>query len=162
MKTKHIIIICIIFVCLLISGAWLIYQSNFKSKVPNTTTINITDNISPTKIYDTYSGILPCADCTGVKTIIKFYKERIDSTSGSYVRSEVHLGADTKPIETKGDWKIIKGSKSDPNAEVYEMNVNSIGSSHYFQKLNRTTIKLLNKQLAEIQSSRNYILTKQN
>ena len=43
-----------------------------------------------------YSGTLPCADCSGIKTVLTLNQD------GTYAMSETYLGKQDKPFEAKG------------------------------------------------------------
>lgn len=52
----------------------------------------------------TYSGVLPCADCEGIATIITLNKAQ-----RSYRMQEQYLGKNEAPVRTDGTYKIING-----------------------------------------------------
>ena len=109
----------------------------------------------------TFKGTLPCADCSGLETVITFTKKDTNSAEGAYSMTETYTGKSVKPIETKGDWTTIRGTKKDANATVYQLNPEKPDESEYYLKVDGTHIKMLDKQENEIKSPMNFTLTKQ-
>lgn len=100
----------------------------------------------------TYSGTLPCADCSGLETRLSLTKSSEFSAEGTYVLKETYVGKDVKPLETKGDWTTLRGTPTNENATVYELNPDKKEDSRYFLKDSDDEIKMLNKDLNEIES----------
>lgn len=73
----------------------------------------------------TFSGRLPCADCSGIQTSIAFYAE--DSTQspvGYYVRTSEYLGKTTVFIDA-GHLLVQKGTPDTPDRTVYSLQSNT-------------------------------------
>jgi copper homeostasis protein (lipoprotein) len=51
-----------------------------------------------TAVYGNYEGVIPCADCPGIKT------ELFLSQDGLFRLSETYLSRSTQPIVTTGQW----------------------------------------------------------
>lgn len=72
----------------------------------------------------TYEGLLPCADCEGIKTVVTLNKDN------TYVIKELYVGKDMKPQESKGTFKWDdKGQKilfSDKNRPPYFVGENTL------------------------------------
>ena len=72
----------------------------------------------------TYEGVLPCADCEGIKTVVTINYDK------TYVTKEIYLGKDPAPIESKGTFKWDdKGQKivfSDANRHAYFVGENTL------------------------------------
>ena len=72
----------------------------------------------------TYEGMLPCADCEGIKSVVTINSDK------TYVTKETYMGKDDKPIETKGTFKWDdKGQKitlSDSKRHSYFVGENTL------------------------------------
>ncbi len=72
----------------------------------------------------TYEGLLPCADCEGIKTVITVNKDN------TYVIKEIYSGGEIVPVESKGnfiwDEKGQKISFSDVNRHSYFVGENTL------------------------------------
>jgi predicted secreted protein len=73
----------------------------------------------------TFSGKLPCADCSGIQTSIAFFAEDLSqSPVGYYVRTSDYLGKPTVFIDS-GHLLVQKGTPDDPNHTVYSLKSNT-------------------------------------
>jgi predicted secreted protein len=78
-------------------------------------------------LQGTYSGKLPCADCSGLLTSIAFYAESAQSPAGYYVRTSTYLGApkgDVVSIDA-GHYLLQKGTPDTPNRTVISLRPNT-------------------------------------
>ena len=97
MKTTHINCLSIILLLCLTSC-----NSEKKKKIQTegSQTQSMADNSMTSLDWDgTYEGLLPCADCEGIKTIVTINQDN------TYVMKETYLGKNTIPYETKGTFK---------------------------------------------------------
>lgn len=123
MKTSPIYLSFILLAFLLSSC-----NSNKKNakKIHDTTEINtVADNSMNSLDWEgTYEGVLPCADCEGIKTVLSI------NYDNKYVLKEIYLGKDSTPFETKGTFKWDdSGQKitfSDPNRHAYFVGENTL------------------------------------
>jgi predicted secreted protein len=81
-------------------------------------------------LQGTYSGKLPCADCSGLLTSIAFYAESAQSPAGYYVRTSTYLGApkgDVVSIDA-GHYLLQRGTPDKPNWTVFSLQSNTSDS----------------------------------
>ena len=81
-------------------------------------------------LQGTYSGKLPCADCSGLLTSIAFYAESAQTPAGYYVRTSTYLGApkgDVVSIDA-GHYLLQKGTPDKPNWTVFSLQSNTSDS----------------------------------
>lgn len=71
--------------------------SDTKELAPEAVRVDV--NSSPSSWSGTYEGVLPCADCEGIKTEITLNKD------SSFLKKMIYLGKDSTVFEQKG---IIK------------------------------------------------------
>lgn len=57
-------------------------------------------------VEGTFAGILPCADCEGIKTELMLHAD------GTYMLSETYLGKKDKPFEGQGKWTASADGKT--------------------------------------------------
>jgi hypothetical protein len=72
-----------------------------------------------------YQGTLPCADCSGLDTVLRLYaKGKFDTTYAFYVRTQTYRGAPHGDVtlSDRGDWAVLRGDAIDDNATVYQLN----------------------------------------
>ncbi|WP_185955274.1 copper resistance protein NlpE [Solitalea koreensis] len=110
---------------------------------------------------EVYEGILPCADCEGIKTKITFYVD----TTNAYEMEVVYIGRnDNKPIISTGKYTIEFGYGKDIDAALYVLNYNQPGHERYFVKLSRDPRRLImldrNRQIIYSKSKISYKLTR--
>lgn len=105
--------------------------------------------------HGTYEGILPCADCEGIKTIVTINEDN------TYVVKDTYLGDDTTSFESKGTFKWDDtGQKiilSDSERHPYFVGENTLtlldaegnkatGDLKSFYVLNKVTDQLVGKK----------------
>jgi copper homeostasis protein (lipoprotein) len=79
----------------------------------------------------TYSGKLPCADCSGLLTSIAFYAEgSTQSPAGYYVRTSTYLGAPKGNVVSidAGHYLLQKGTPDKPDWTVFTLQSNTSDS----------------------------------
>lgn len=159
---KKLLVILVILLPVAFIVGYLLFSARSKPTTVGQQAVNPTDTPFPTMvgIPTTYVGTLPCADCSGLKVQLTMYRENPSQTSGKYDIQNTYLGTKGKPQYTKGTWKTITGDKTDPKATVFMLTADK-GDTQYFFKINENKVKMLSKQLAEIQSPFNYTLVKQ-
>jgi NlpE N-terminal domain len=71
-----------------------------------------------------YKGTLPCADCSGLDTVLRLYaKGKFDTTYAFYVRTQTYRGAPHGDVvlTDRGDWAVLRGDATDENATAYQL-----------------------------------------
>lgn len=110
---------------------------------------------------ETYSGVLPCADCSGLQTVLTLSREEAYQSFGTYELKEIYEGKSVEPLITKGRWILRQGTPSDSNASIYELHPDDSDEVDYYQKVTNMQLKMLGSDQKEIDSPFNYTLTKQ-
>jgi heat shock protein HslJ len=97
----------------------------------------------------TYQGVLPCADCEGIKTQIVLNKDL------SYILETQYLGKDEKVFQSKGTFKWNEsGSKitlDNENKQMYQVGENQI--FHLDKDGNRITGEFANNYILEMEKT---------
>jgi predicted secreted protein len=96
-------------------------------------------------LVGTYSGKLPCADCSGILTTVAFYAASPQQMSDTYyVRTMKYLGAprgDTVFVSA-GKWSLKKGTPANPNGVTYAIGSNTSDQSESYLLKGDTLIAL--------------------
>ena len=159
----------IIFLGLILVVVLFAYGSKLGRNLP----LSLPTNTGPTPISseslvtgtpiskDTYAGVLPCADCSGLLTKITFSRDQAYQAFGTYVMEETYEGKSDTPYITKGEWHQERGIPSDPYASLYVLTQADGGQDSYYLQVNPTTIEMLGSNRSKIDSPFNMTLTKQ-
>jgi copper homeostasis protein (lipoprotein) len=76
-------------------------------------------------LFGVYKGMMPCADCDGLETVLRLYaKGKFDTTYAFYVRTQTYRGAPHGDVtfSDRGEWTVLRGDATDPDATVYQLN----------------------------------------
>jgi len=76
-------------------------------------------------LFGVYKGTMPCADCSGLQTVLRLYaKGKFDTTYAFYVRTQTYRGAPHGDVtfSDRGQWTVLRGDATDPDATVYQLN----------------------------------------
>ena len=89
-------------------------------------------------LQGTYSGKLPCADCSALLTSIAFYSEgSAQSPAGYYVRTSTYMGAPKGNVVSidAGHYLLQKGTPDTPDRTVFTLQSNTSDNleSYLFQ-----------------------------
>ncbi|HSW96966.1 MAG TPA: copper resistance protein NlpE [Candidatus Saccharimonadales bacterium] len=107
---------------------------------------------TPQQITQTYTGVFPCADCSGLDTTLTLTMSTHEARQGTYTLEEVYKGKDLKPFTTSGTWNLSKGSIDNPNAIILALQTAKTKEMSYFQILNPETLEMLDQEKKEISS----------
>lgn len=136
--------------------------------------MTLSSNVMPTPIpadavitgepvfKETYTGVLPCADCSGLQTTLTFSRKEAYQSFGTYELQENYEGKSVQPLITTGKWTMLHGTPSNSNAVVYELRPTDSEEVDYYLKVNNTQIMMLDSNQNVIDSPFNFTLTKQN
>lgn len=115
---------------------------------------------TPHSLEDRYSGLLPCADCSGIQTDISLWRDTTEADYGTFTEKEVYIDRNDDPVITNGQWSLLHGNSTDPDAIIFQLNPEESSESMYFLKVDDKNIKQLDVDKEEINSQMNYILEK--
>jgi len=76
-------------------------------------------------LFGVYKGTMPCADCSGLDTVLRLYaKGKFDTTYAFYVRTQTYRGAPHGDVtfSDRGEWTVLRGDAANPDATVYQLN----------------------------------------
>lgn len=113
-----------------------------------------------TVLIGTFEGVLPCADCEGIKMELTLYQDAANSENNSYTLNETYLGNQTgdTSFSSTGKWDILRGIKGSPDAIVYFLNYDEPDDSRYFLKKSEDSLLMLDKDQQIVASPLHYEL----
>jgi copper homeostasis protein (lipoprotein) len=102
-----------------------------------------------------YAGVLPCADCAGIRTEVKLYAEQPSGRPVRYEFTQTYLGTrdGDRSVQSTGRWTILRGSSSDRDATVYQLDYDRPGRAQNFLKVGDDELRQLDRDQKEIASS---------
>ena len=107
----------------------------------------------------TFDGVLPCADCSGLKTELILQKDPEDPTEGVYTLQETYEGKSKTPNVTLGKWNVVRGTNTDPQAIVIELKTGNETIGDWLV-VDNNTLEMLSLQKTHINSPFNLKLTR--
>lgn len=108
----------------------------------------------------TYEGLLPCADCSGVRFDLTI-RSRAHSGDGTFSLSQTYLEAeDGKDVTFVANGKrfTLKGMPGNDNATIWQLVSDNGGETTNFLCENDSTLTLLGNDFTKAESTLNYSL----
>jgi copper homeostasis protein (lipoprotein) len=93
-----------------------------------------------------FTGTVPCADCSGIRTDITLVTSNPDrSSDGTFSLVEHYLGTRTgdRAFRRHGRWSIVKGTKGVPDAIVYQLTADDGGRTVRLRRVDADTVRVL-------------------
>jgi predicted secreted protein len=96
----------------------------------------------------TYTGLLPCVDCAGIRTDLVLYADR-------YELRETYIGTRNgdRTSEKSGRVKLASGSANDKQATVYQLEADRADARRYFLRAGDNELRLLDREKRELATS---------
>lgn len=108
--------------------------------------------IASTTDLGTFTGVLPCADCEGIKTTITFNLSDDEKAPHTYSETDTYMGRGTI-VTTNGTWQYAS-NPSMPDAVIIELTEEgSVGGKEYYMVVNDNTIEMLSPSMEKITDS---------
>lgn len=105
--------------------------------------------IASTTDLGTFTGVLPCADCEGIRTTITFNLSTDEKSPHTYSETDSYIGRGTI-VSTTGTWQYTT-SASMPDAVIIELTgEDSVGSKEYYMVVNDDTLEMLSQDKEKI------------
>lgn len=106
-----------------------------------------------------YEGLLPCADCPGIRYNLKLQNKE-HTGDGTFELDMTYLEAENgkdATFSSTGKWITLRGDADDINATVYQLNPDSVESIMNFLMLGDSLV-MLDRDQKRIDSGLNYTL----
>lgn len=119
------------------------------------------DQVAPTvsgkKVLAIYEGVLPCADCQGIRTELTLFDE--DPT---YKLVETYLGTPDgeRTVESEGRWSLRRPVQRDPEVTVYQLDPDKPEKARSFLIVDEKQIRQLDREGREMEPRLGYTLTR--
>ncbi len=121
------------------------------------------ESLGEAKIYE---GVLPCADCSGIQTVLKIYQGDGTMESHKFELTSTYQGKEPGNVFVqKGNFNTERGVGKDKNGTIYVLNYDKPEGEQIFYGLTSAEpnkIFLLDKERQIIKSKLNYTLTLKN
>ncbi len=100
---------------------------------------------SESNLLGNYTGILPCTDCAGIRTNLVLYADR-------YELKETYIGTrdGDRTVEKTGGVKVTRGSASDREATVYQLQGERSEPRRNFLRVGDNELRLLDTKLHDL------------
>ena len=110
----------------------------------------------PARAVASYRGVLPCADCSGIRTELTLFE------NDAYRLEQTYLGTrdGDRTFTSEGLWRTQRGTAADPGATVYRLEPAGTDEPQSFLVLDEQRIEQLDREGRRIESRLDYVLTK--
>jgi hypothetical protein len=105
-----------------------------------------------------YVGVLPCADCPGIRTELTLRRKAAGWAEGTYKLVETYIDRGA-PEVTQGEWTTLRGDAVDEDAVVYELDPDKPDRSRHFEKVDDKGVRVLSRDLAPLPQDMPSLLT---
>ncbi|PKG00339.1 copper homeostasis protein [Alcanivorax sp. 97CO-6] len=115
--------------------------------------------IDPKAQKKVYSGILPCADCSGIHTTLILYRDQYDTPTRFELSEEYMSGSTVKlNVVERGEWTSHKYQEGVSQEDVYTINPEDDDARRQYIKDAINAVEQLDSSGNRIQSNLNYRL----
>jgi predicted secreted protein len=113
-------------------------------------------------LFAEYEGVLPCADCKGVRTELALYDDPSGAGPQTFELRETYVGTKDgiRVFETRGKWSALRGKGKDKDAIIYQLNPDKPNDVRYFIRVDDRLIRQLDRKQNEIKTPLNYTLNR--
>ena len=115
--------------------------------------------INPTAQKVVYSGMLPCADCSGIRTTLTLYRDQFDTPTRFQLREEYLQGSKVglTAVE-RGDWRQDSRIQSERQMDLYTINPETPDAKRQYLRDAVNAVEQLDENGEVIESNLNYRL----
>ena len=114
----------------------------------------------PDHVYASYEGVLPCADCSGIKTTLTLF-----APSRHFSMEKTYLGMEglAMAFGAEGTWTRFKGRPGDPGAVIIRLEEEGPEGTSYFEVVEPdgkggSALRALDKEMKPIKTKANVTL----
>jgi len=109
---------------------------------------------------ETWAGVMPCADCIGIRTQLLLYKEQPSGRQVRYEMTETRMGAPggERTVQTQGRWTVLRGSATGRDAVVYQLDFDQPQSVRSFLLASYHELRLLDREQKELDTPMSHSL----
>ncbi|WP_346796371.1 copper resistance protein NlpE N-terminal domain-containing protein [Halomonas sp. Bachu 37] len=103
----------------------------------------------------TYQGTLPCRNCDGIDLDVTMVgEEQAPLEERTFELEATYRNHPQSPPDENyaGNWEVLTGTPSNPNATVYELTPNGEGQTYYFLRIDEQTLELIDPERRRFQN----------
>ena len=106
-------------------------------------------------LLGTYTGILPCASCAGIRTDLWIYAEQPSGEPTRYALRETYIGTrdGDRTVERTGRLALTRGTANDREATVYQLDSERPDGRRNFVRAGDNELRLLDREKRELPPS---------
>jgi copper homeostasis protein (lipoprotein) len=95
--------------------------------------------------WGTFSGTMPCGDCSGITTTLALSSAGPGIDMGAYTMTMVYQGKSVEPFISKGDWTVNRGMPGNANATVIVLDETGSNQQQpqYFLRVGEDKLQML-------------------
>lgn len=101
-----------------------------------------------------FAGMLPCADCAGIRTELRLLAARQSGQPTRYEAKETYVATrdGDRTFERSGRWTIMRGMPDDPDATIYQLDFDQPHATRNYLKVGDQELRLLDHEQRDIAS----------
>lgn len=102
----------------------------------------------PQPEVEVWGGVMPCADCIGIRIQLRLFKEQTPGRRARYEMTETYMGTPggEHDVQTQGRWTILRGSATDRDAIVYQLDSDKPATTRSFVLASNHELRLLDRE----------------
>lgn len=104
----------------------------------------------------TYQGTLPCRNCDGIDLDVRMTgDEQASQEERTFTLQATYRAHPQDPPDENyaGNWEVLSGTATDPDATVYELTPDGEGQIYYFLRVDEQTLELIDPQRRRFQNN---------
>jgi hypothetical protein len=112
----------------------------------------------------TYQGSLPCRNCDGIDLDVTMMGEEMSAAEErTFTLNASYRNHPQNPPDEnyQGNWEVLSGTPSNPDATVYELTPNGDGQIYYFLRIDESTLELIDPERRRFENGETLQLTRQ-
>ncbi|NML36292.1 copper resistance protein NlpE [Chitinophaga sp. G-6-1-13] len=117
------------------------------------------DSTAVSPVWITYTGTLPCADCSGIQTTLSLEENGPDGEQ-SFKLKETYQGVAGKDqtFNSEGTYKVLHGDAEDKDAEIIQLNPDKDQNLQRYFRRAGDVLRQLDKDRQAVPSAMTYSL----
>ncbi|SDO39713.1 copper resistance protein NlpE N-terminal domain-containing protein [Vreelandella arcis] len=113
---------------------------------------------------ENYQGTLPCRNCDGIDldVVLEGEEQSVPEERTFSLNAAYRNHPQNPPDENyEGNWEVLSGTPSDPDATVYELTPNGDGQIYYFLRVDDRTLELIDPERRRFENGETLRLNRQ-
>lgn len=98
-------------------------------------------------VFAVFESRIPCADCEKIKLALVLYRDPKTKTPTTYRMARVYVSKGNDRLVNAGRWAMIRGTKLDPQALVYQLDSNAPQEFRWYWAINEDILYILDQDM---------------